>query len=92
MLATAIESLAKATQGQGSLLRELISSQNETNRALGRIYNQNASIVESMEKSVERHATSERQIRAVKSVQGEHGERLTKIEEHIGFRAPTADS
>lgn len=87
-LATAIVALAESNQGIGGALREQMAIQSETNRVLGLIHDQNASILEQVKLSNDRHRDSERAILKVKSVVQDHGERLAKVESAVGLSAP----
>jgi len=84
-LATAIKALAESNQGIGGVVREQVASQNETNRVLGLIHDQNAEILRHMESFNSRHSQSERKIRLLESQLGKHGERLERAEAALGI-------
>jgi len=84
-LATAIKALAESNQGIGGVVREQVASQNETNRVLGLIHDQNAEILKHMETFSVRQRDSERHLRVVQSSLKEHGERLERVEAALGI-------
>lgn len=84
-LATAIKALAESNQGIGGVVREQVASQNETNRVLGLIHDQNAEILKHMETFGVRQRDSERHLRVVQSSLKKHGERLERVEAALGI-------
>lgn len=86
-LATAVVSLAESNQGIGGILREWAATQAETNRILGRIHDQNATLLGHVEEMATAQRESDRAIRLLKS---QHGRRLDKIEQVVGIETEPA--
>jgi len=83
-LAFALKALAESNIAFGGVLRDEVESRLETNRILGQIHDQNASILAAIERGNERHRESEKAIRVLQSDVRKHAERLVAVEKVTG--------